>query len=418
VIRAGYGLSYIARVGAVNPTGYSNTTSMVTTQDGVNPKDLLKNPFPTGQLLVTGNSQGLATLIGQSISFVDPADRVPKFHNWHFDLQRGIGSHMVVTASYVGSRAYDLAAAPTDFTSAVNENVNQLNPQYLTMGSALLQTVPNPFYGLLQTGSLAGPTTTQTQLLKPYPQYTGVTRVAPGFGNSHYHSAQFQLEKRTSHGLTALVAYTIGKNLTDLNPADNAYDRRTARAYSSFDVPQRFSISAAWELPFGRGRRFGTQMPRALDLLGGGWTLSTFQVYQGGFPLSFGLARGTAGAGSGRPNAVGNPAEGIDGPILNRLTRYFNTSVFAQPADYTYGNLAANIGTVRSPGMNNVDTTLAKDFRFTESAKVQFRFAVFHLLNHPVFSGPNTTLGNAVFGVVSSQANYSRQLEIGAKILF
>ena len=148
----------------MNPTGYSNTTSMVTTQDGVNPKDLLKNPFPTGQLPVIGNSQGLATLIGQSISFVDPADRVPKFHNWHFDLQRGIGSHMVVTASYMGSRAYDLAAAPTDFTSPINENVNQLNPQYLTMSSALLQTVPNPFYGLLQTGSLAGPTTTQTQL--------------------------------------------------------------------------------------------------------------------------------------------------------------------------------------------------------------------------------------------------------------
>jgi hypothetical protein len=325
---------------------------------------------------------------------------------------------MVVTASYVGSRAYDLAAAPTDFTSAINENVNQLNPQYLTLGSGLLQTVNNPFFGVIQTGSLAGPTTTQTQLLRPFPQYTGVTRTAPGFGNSHYHSAQFQLEKRTSHGLTGLIAYTIGKNLTDLNSADNAYDRRTARAYSSFDVPQRFSITAAWELPVGRGRHFGANMPRAMEMLAGGWTLSTYQVYQGGFPLGFGLARGTAGAGSGRPNAIGNPAEGIGGAIVNRLTRYFNTGAFAQPTDYTYGNLAANIGTVRSPGMNNVDSTLAKDFRFTETAKLQFRFSVFNLLNHPVFSGPNTTFGNANFGVVSSQANYCRQLEIGAKILF
>ena len=146
--------------------------------------------------------------------------------------------------------------------------------------------------------------------------------------------------------------------------------------------------------------------------------LSTFQVYQGGFPVGFGLARSTAGAGSGRPNAAGNPAEGISGPIVSRLNRYFNTDAFAQPADYTYGNLAANIGTVRVPGMNNVDATLAKDFRFTESARLQFRFSMFNLLNHPVFSGPNTTYGNANFGVVSSQANYSRQLEIGAKILF
>ena len=108
----------------------------------------------------------------------------------------------------------------------------------------------------------------------------------------------------------------------------------------------------------------------------------------------------------------------VDGAIVTRLTHYFNTQAFAQPADYTYGNLAANIGTVRSPGMNNVDSTLAKDFRFAESKKLQFRFSVFNLLNHPVFSGPNTTLGNAVFGVVSSQANYSRQLEVAAKILF
>jgi hypothetical protein len=134
--------------------------------------------------------------------------------------------------------------------------------------------------------------------------------------------------------------------------------------------------------------------------------------------VSFGLARATAGAGSGRPNAIGNPAAGIDGPIVSRLNSYFNTSAFAQPADYTYGNVAATIGTVRSPGMNNVDGTLAKDFRFTETAKLQFRFSVFNLLNHPVFSGPATTFGTATFGVVSSQANYSRQLEIGVKILF
>jgi hypothetical protein len=159
-------------------------------------------------------------------------------------------------------------------------------------------------------------------------------------------------------------------------------------------------------------------MARPVDLLLGGWMLSTYQVYQGGFPVGFGLARGTAGAGSGRPNANGNPADGISGPIVHRLNRYFNTSAFAQPADYTYGNLAANIGTVRSPGMNNVDATLAKDFQFTETAKLQMRLSMFNLLNHPVFGGPATTFGNANFGVISSQANYSRQLEIGAKIVF
>ena len=68
--------------------------------------------------------------------------------------------------------------------------------------------------------------------------------------------------------------------------------------------------------------------------------------------------------------------------------------------------------------MNNVDGTLSKDFPVTESAKVQFRFSMFNVLNHPVFSAPNTTLGNASFGQISSQANVNRQLEFAAKVLF
>jgi hypothetical protein len=418
VLRAGYALSYIALVGSVYPTGYSNTTSMVTTQDGITPKDLLRNPFPNGLLPAIGNSQGLATLIGQSISFVDPSDVTPKFHNWHFDVQREIAPRTIVSASYVGSRAINISAAPTDFTAAINQNMNQLDPAYLSRGTALLQAVPNPFYGIITSGSLAGQTVQQSQLLKPYPQYTGVSRTAPAFGNSHYASGQFQLEKRTSHGLTALVSYTIAKNLSDLTNADNAYNRQQERGYASFDVPQRLTFSATWDLPFGRGRHYGTNIPRALDLLAGGWAISTFDTFQAGFPLAFSLARSTAGANSGRPNAIGDPASGVSGSIGDRLKNYFNTSAFAQPADFTYGNISPYIGTVRSPGMNNTDATLSKDFAVTERLKVQFRASMFNILNHPVFSGPNTQFGNAAFGQISSQANLNRQWEFATKILF
>jgi hypothetical protein len=418
VLRAGYSISYLPLVGAVYATGYSNTTSMVTTQDGITPKDLLRNPFPTGQLPAIGNSQGLATLVGQNISFVDPSDRTPKFHNWHFDIQRELAPRTVLTVSYVGSRAWDLSAAPTDFTTAINENVNQVNPRYLSMGTALLAPVPNPFFGIITNGALAGSTVQQSQLLKPYPQFTGVTRMAPAFGNSHYQSAQIQLEKRTSHGVTALVSYTVAKNISDLTNAGNAYDRQAERGLAQFDVPQRLTVTASWDLPFGQKRRFGGNMPRALDLLAGGWMLSTFQSFQGGFPLSFGLARSTAGANSGRPNAAGNPAEGISGPIVNRLRNYFNVSAFAQPTDFTYGNVSPYIGTVRSPGMDNIDATLSKNFRITEKLKVDFRASMFNVMNHPVFSGPGTSLGNANFGVISSQANLNRQFEFTAKVLF
>jgi len=418
VVRAGYSLTFIPLVGNVYPTAYSNTTGMVTTQDGITPLNLLSNPFPSGQLPAIGNSQGAATLIGQSVSFVDPSDRTPKFHNWHFDLQRELGHNTVVTGSYVGSRAYDLSAAPTDFTGAINQNLNQLDPKYLSLGTALLQPVPNPFAGIIKTGSLSGATVPYSQQLRPYPQYSGVTRIAPAFGNSHYESAQFTVEKRTSNGLTSQVSYTIAKNLSDLTNADNAYNRQAERSYSSFDVPQRLSITAAYDLPFGIGRQYASHIPRAIDFLAGGWTVSGFAVFQGGFPLAFTLAQCTAGANSCRPNVIGDPSKGVTGSITDRRRRYFNTDAFAQPADFTYGNVGPYIGTVRSPGMNNIDGTLSKDFRFTERAKLQFRVSMFNGLNHPVFSAPNTALGNANFGQISSQANVNRQLEFAAKIVF
>ncbi|MEO8129705.1 MAG: hypothetical protein ABI822_21575, partial [Bryobacteraceae bacterium] len=256
------------------------------------------------------------------------------------------------------------------------------------------------------------------QLLRPYPQFTGVTRTAPAYGNSHYHSLQMQLEKRTSGGVTALVSYTIAKNIGDLTNADNAYDRQRERGLTSFDVPQRLTVSATWELPVGRGRHFGTNMSRWFDLAAGGWALSTFDTFQAGFPLSFSLARATSGANSSRPNAIGNPAEGVDGAIVNRLRHYFNTAAFAQPPDFTYGNVSPFIGTVRSPGMNNIDATLHKTFNVFEKARVEFRAAMFNVPNHPVFGAPNTQFGNAAFGVVSSQVNLSRQMEFALKVLF
>ena len=168
------------------------------------------------------------------------------FHNWHFDIQREIFRETLLTVSYVGSRAYHLSAAPTDFTAAINQNMNQLDPKYFSMGTALLQAVPNPFFGVIKSGALAGATIQESQLLKPYPEFTGVTRFAPAFGNSHYEAAQFQLSRRTSGGVTAIVAYTIAKNLSDLTNADNAYNRQAERSYASFDVPQRLTISVAW----------------------------------------------------------------------------------------------------------------------------------------------------------------------------
>ncbi|MBI3473792.1 MAG: TonB-dependent receptor [Candidatus Solibacter usitatus] len=410
VLRGGYALSYIPVIGSVTADGYSNTTPWVSSTDGgITIKDRLSNPFPTGLLPPIGNSQGLATLLGQGVSFVEPADTYPRFHNWQFNIQRELPGQLLVEAAYVGTRGIGLIAN--------TENLNQIDPQNLSMGAALTQTVANPFLGRL-TGALGGATVQRLVLLRPYPQYTGVGRINPGYGNSVYHSIQLRVEKRLSHGVAALVSFTGSKNITDLSSPQNPYNRRLERAVGDFDVPQRLTIAAAWDLPFGKGRPHGGNAPRALDLLIGGWQLSTFSTFQGGFAQGFGVQGGNYAGFGVRPNVIGDPTAGVSGGHGERLGRYFNTDAFARPADFTLGNLGPRIASVRNPGMNNVNLTLSKDFRIVERIKLQFRASQFNLFNHPVFSGPNTTVGNASFGRISAQNNISRQTEFALRVIF
>jgi hypothetical protein len=326
VLRGGYAVSYIPVIGSVFSDGYSNSTPWVASTDGgLTVINRLSNPFPGGLVPPLGNSQGLNTLVGQGVSFLEPADRTPIFHNWQFDIQRELPGQILIEAAYVGSRGVRLIAP--------SENLNQVRPVDWALGAALKQQVDNPLFGVLTTGSLTGRTVAREQLLRPY-----VTRASPAFGNSVYHSLQLKLEKRLSRGVAALISYTASKNLSDLNGTQNAYDRRPERAVSDIDVPQRLTMAAAWDLPFGRDRHFMAHAPRALDLLIGGWQLSTFQTYQGGFALGYGFSGGTFPAGvSPRASVNGNPAEGASGPHSQRLDRYFNTSVFFRPADFTIG---------------------------------------------------------------------------------
>ena len=147
--------------------------------------------------------------------------------------------------------------------------------------------------------------------------------------------------------------------------------------------------------------------------------VSTFRTYQGGFALGFGFAGGTFPAGtSPRVVVVAIRPRVCPASHGQRLGRYFNTDAFSRPADFTLGNLAPRVHTVRSPGMNNVNITFSKDFAITEQVRAQFRASAYNALNHPVFGGPNTTVGNASFGRISSQANLSRQIEFGLRLIF
>ncbi|MFN0172819.1 MAG: carboxypeptidase regulatory-like domain-containing protein, partial [Bryobacteraceae bacterium] len=199
-------------------------------------------------------------------------------------------------------------------------------------------------------------------------------------------------------------------------------NRRIERAPMAFDVPQRLTVTLSWDLPVGKGKKLLGSASKPLDLALGQWNIAMFDTFQSGFPLSFGVNQNTlflAGAGGQRPNVIGDPNAGITGSITDRLNNYFNAAAFAQPADFSFGNMGPRVGWLRNPGMNNWNLTLTKQFVITERFKLNLRASSFNLMNHPVFSGPNTTFGAlGAFGRIFGQANINRQTEVVLRLHF
>ena len=420
VIRSGYGLYYIPIIGSVESPGFDAETPWVTSTDGITPLNTLSNPFPQGHLPITGASSGLGTLLGQNIRFVEPFDRTPQFHTWTLNVQRSLPGQSVLEIGYTGSRGVQIATDQSE--TGYSENINQLHDSLLSFGQVLNQQVENPFFGVINSGPLSGRTVQRKQLLRPYPQFLNITRVSPAYGNSVYHSLQTKFQKRMTDGLTALVAYTFSKNIGDITPAQNNYNRQAERSVAEFDVPQRLTLTFAYQLPFGRQGKFLKGINPVADHIIGGWQISAFNTYQSGFPLTFGVQQSTIfgiGEGAQRPNVAGDPSTGVKGvPHVDRLNRYFNTDAFAQPANFTFGNLGTRVGSVRGPGMNNWNMTLSKKFSVKELMQIELRAASYNLLNQPVFGNPNTTFGAGAFGTIGSQANLPRQTELMLRITY
>ncbi len=133
-------------------------------------------------------------------------------------------------------------------------------------------------------------------------------------------------------------------------------------------------VSYLIELPFGKGRRFGATAPRVVDAIIGGWQFNGITTFQSGTPLSI-SASNTAGLFNPltRANNNGKSAK-LSGPVHERLTRYFDTSVFSQPAPFTFGNVSATLPDVRNDGVKNFDFSLFKQFSPLEKLKVQFLY--------------------------------------------
>jgi hypothetical protein len=171
-------------------------------------------------------------------------------------------------------------------------------------------------------------------------------------------------------------------------------------------------------LPFGRGELLGGSWNRVTDAFLGGWSVNTIYSLSSGAPISLSATNNNNNFGPGeRPNWNGvNPK--IGGKVEGRLNKYFNTAVFSQPAAYTYGNTSRTLGFLRNPRYNNIDASLFKEFSIIGDVKSQLRLEAFNALNHPIFSGPATSVTGSNFGTITSQSNNPRQIQIALKVIF
>jgi len=417
VFRTGYGLFFAGTTsyggGVAAAPGFSVATAMVTSVDGVTPVNRLGNPFPSGLLQPSGASQGLGTLGGQAITFTNPASRVPRTQQYSAGIQFQATSKILVEATYSGSRGSALVSG--------NNNLNQLTLNDMARGNQLIQSVPNPFFGQFTTGILSRATTTVGQLLRPYPQFDGVTIRQSNIGNSTFHSLQARAERRFSQGVTFLARYSFSKLIDDVGNPQNNYNIQAERALSGIDRTHRMVLSGVFELPFGPGKRYtGGSNPVVRKLLEN-WQIDVMETVQSGVPLSFSTVANTSGSlgGGQRPNSTGVSAA-LSGSETERVGRWFDTSQFTLPAAYTFGNLGRTID-VRGPILDNLDVTLMKTTTIRESVRLQIRAEAYNAVNRPAFANPNTALGNASFGRISSitqRANPARQIMLGAKLVW
>ena len=420
VARAGYGVVWIEMAGITTPFTtpvfpFLQTVSQ-RTLDNLAPAFSLASGPSVEAIPLTG-----AAGLGQGVFSVDRDLGSGYVQQWHASMQYEIGPNVALELAYTGSKITRVGLPDT--------NLNQLTVDQLAQGSALLQRVANPYFGVIpRSSSLGDPTIPVAQLLMPFPRYTTVSLYRNNVGTTIYHGAYAKLEQRFSRGLSYLISYTRSKLVDDASsvfdasiltgpvanfPVADGFNRKLERDYSTGDIPHVFVASAVWDLPWGSRRSRTTA--RALGALINDWTVTGIVTLQSGVPLA--IAQTTnhnafAGFGTQRPNMIGDPELPAD---QRSTSRWFNTAAFAPAPAFTIGSSTRN--PVRGPGYRNLDLALIRKVPIASDTAVELRAEIFNATNTPPLGNPHTTAGAAAFGTITS-AGDPRVMQLSIKLRF
>ena len=431
VLRGGYGLIYsvstFTAAGASSDPGtdgfYSLDQPSASWDNGRTMHGSMSNPFPDGYNFPLGAAGGTSTNLGTQIkSYMANATREPYSQQWNFNIQRQLPGAITVEAGYLGNRGM--------FLEGQRLNLNQLPASDMAMGDALLQQVPNPFYGVIQTPGTSwatSPTLQRYLLMMPFPQYNGVlsNSIADAY-TSMYHGMSIRADKRFFEGLSLQVAFTAGKLMSDIEASPWAggntgpmdmYNRRLDWCVDPEDVSRRLVVAYVYELPFGKGKKVFSNPPRGVNMLVSGWQANGIVTWQTGTPLIISGANQTTGIGNdtNRLNSLGYA--GVANPTIDA---WFNTRAFAEPSNLTFGNLSPTLPDVRGPGLSNADMSFFKNNYIGGERRfnLQYRLEMFNAFNHAQFALPNTNFLSSGFGQITATAHNPREIQMALKFIF
>ncbi|MCX6626754.1 MAG: carboxypeptidase-like regulatory domain-containing protein [Candidatus Solibacter sp.] len=409
VIRSGMGIfDYVYGVVAAQQPGFSATNTYVATNDSyLTPAATLSDPFPAANPLKqpVGAALGVNTNLGQSVTFLNPQLGRQYSLRWTFDVQQQLTKNTTLQVGYVGNHSVHLTT---------NYNFGSLPAQYLSKSlvrdqntiNALGALVTNPFLNLLPGTGLNGSTTALSNLLKPFPEFTGVTENAMNNGGSYFHEVAVRLYKRLSQGVILSVNYSHSR-LMERTTYPNASDLTLEKRVSVGDRPNNFTLSALYELPFGKGKRYFSGARGIVNVIVGNWAISELYNYHTGAPVAWGNMLYYWGDLNYSPR---NTDRAFD------VTRFNLVSAQQLASNFRY--FPTQFNNVRVDGTNNLNLTVTKDFSFGEKLRLQFRGESFNVGNHALFAAPNVTPTSGAFGTITSQTNTPRVIQFALRLIF
>jgi hypothetical protein len=448
VVRGGYGIAYLpAEMTADGPggspinsagTNLSNTPGV--TYAGA---PTVANPLPNGINQPLGrNPLALTQLLGQGIGSRVPNQPYGYVQQYNFGVERALDSRSTLSVAYAASKGTHLVLAQGYTGTGIN--LNQLPDQYDSIGgnpsagTGLFKPVANPYAGLFSSGGQRNqPTIFEGYLLQPFPQYTGVSQAVPRKGASTYNALQVSYKRTFDHGGLVQLAYTYSKLISNTDNTSSFEDGQGGqgvvqdntnihpdKSVSLQDLTHNLVINYGVNLPFGHGEMFLNNSNSLVNAIVGGWRMNGITTLHSGLPVPFSY-NGTNylsqyfGSGPIRPNVVAGCNKNTSGSAQSRAAKgWFNTACFTAPGLFSFGNESRVDSNIRSGGAANFDLSASKNFKVYSRLTGKFSVEAFNLFNRTQFGAPDSGLGDGAFGIVTSQRNLPRVLQLAARFSF